>query len=56
MIVIVKQKTALTTLEYTDVSNIAYNATTKIYTITHGSPATTVTFSAEDYLVAIMFS
>lgn len=54
MIVIVKEKRAFTTQQYNGIKNIAYNATTRIYTITLPTDST-VTFSADDYLVAIMF-
>ena len=55
MVVIAKSKTSFVTLEYTAVSNIAYNSSTKVYTITHGNNQT-VSLSGNDYLVAIMFS
>lgn len=55
MKVIVKNKLTFDTSQYNDVSNIAYNASTKIYTITYGSSQTT-SFSSDDWLVAVMFS
>lgn len=55
MKVIVKNKLTFDTSQYNDVSNIAYNASTKIYTITYGS-GQTASFSSDDWLVAVMFS
>ena len=54
MVVVVKNKLTFTTTQYDNVSNIAYNAGTKVYTITFGS-SQTATFSSDDWLVAIMF-
>lgn len=54
MVVVVKNKLTFDTSQINNVSNIAYNASTKIYTITYGSSQTT-TFSSDDWLVAIMF-
>lgn len=53
MKVIVKNKHTFETIEYKNVSNIAYDSTTKVYTITHSGG--TNAFSGNDYLVAIMF-
>lgn len=55
MKVVVKNKLTFDTQQIDDVSNIAYNSSTKIYTITYGS-SQTASFSADSYLVAIMFS
>ena len=55
MKVIVKNKLTFDTIQYEDVSNIAFDASTKIYTITYGS-SQTASFSADSYLVAVMFS
>ena len=54
MTVVVKNKNTFDTSEYQNVSNIAYNSGTKIYTITYGS-SQTASFSSDDWLVAIMF-
>ena len=54
MTVIVKNKSTFTMTQYDNVSNLAYNSGTKIYTVTYGS-SQTATFSADSYLVAIMF-
>lgn len=54
MVVVVKNKLTFTTTQYNNVSNIAYNAGTKVYTITYGNNQT-ATFSSDDWLVAIMF-
>lgn len=54
MKVVVKNKKTFDTSEYKNVSNIAYNASTKIYTITYGS-SQTASFSSDDWLVAIVF-
>ena len=54
MVVVVKNKLTFTTTQYDNVSNIAYNAGTKVYTITYGNDQT-ATFSSDDWLVAIMF-
>lgn len=55
MKVVVKNKLTFDTTQYDNVSNIAYNAGTKIYTITYGS-SQTASFSSDSYLLAIMFS
>ena len=55
MKVIVKNKLTFDTIQYDNVSNIAYDASTKIYTITYGS-SQTASVSSDNYLVAIMFS
>lgn len=55
MKVVVKNKITFDTTQYTNVTNIAYNASTKIYTITYESNQT-ASFSSDNYLVAIMFS
>lgn len=52
MTVIVKHKTTFGTVQYDDVSNIAYSAGT--YTITYGN-AQTASVNASDWLIAIMF-
>lgn len=54
MKVIVKNKLTFETLEYTNVTNVAYNSSTKVYTITYGTNQT-ASFSGDDYLVAIVF-
>lgn len=55
MKVVVKNKNTFDTQQIDNVSNIAYDASTKIYTITYES-SQTASFSADSYLVAIMFS
>ena len=55
MKVIVKNKLTFDTTQFENVSNVAYDSTTKIYTITYGT-SQTASFSAVSYLVAIMFS
>lgn len=55
MKVVVKNKLTFNTTQYDNVSNIAYNSGTKIYTITYGS-SQTASFSSDSYLIAIMFS
>lgn len=55
MKVIVKNKLTFDTIQYDNVSNIAYDTSTKIYTITYGS-SQTASFSSDNYLVAVMFS
>lgn len=55
MKVIVKNKNTFDTQQISDVSNIAYDASTKIYTITYGS-SQTASFSSDSYLIAVMFS
>lgn len=39
---------------FTDVSNIAYNKTTNIYTITYGNNQTT-SYSGNTYLISVLF-
>lgn len=53
MTVIIKKKTTFDTTEFTNVTNIAYNTGTKVYSITQSG--TTYNFSSDDYLIAIMF-
>ena len=55
MIVIATNKTTMDVAQYNNVSNIAYNSGTKIYTITYGS-SQTKTFSGDDWLIAVLFS
>ena len=55
MIVIATNKTTMDVAQYNNVSNIAYNAATKIYTITYGSNQTN-TFSGDSWLIAVLFS
>lgn len=54
MVVIVKSKLTFDTFQYDNVTNLAYDASTKIYTITYGNNQTSQR-SANDWLVAIMF-
>ena len=54
MKVVVKNKLTFDVAQYTNVTNIAYNASTKVYTITYGN-SQTASFSSDDWLVAIMF-
>ena len=54
MSIILKNKNNFSIIQIDNVTNIAYNAGTKIYTITYGS-SQTASFSADDWLVAIMF-
>lgn len=54
MKIVVTNKLTFDTSQYNNVTNIAYNAGTKIYTITYGS-SQTASFSSDDWLVAIMF-
>lgn len=55
MTVIATNKTTMDVAQYNNVSNIAYNAGTKIYTITYGS-SQTKTFSGDEWLIAVLFS
>lgn len=54
MTVIAKSKTTFDIAQYENVTNLAYDAATQIYTITYGN-AQTVTFGATGWLIAIMF-
>ena len=54
MKVVVIKKDSFSVAEFTNVSNIAYNSTTKIATITYGS-AQTVTYDLDDYLISILW-
>lgn len=51
MAVIVKNKTTFDCIQYDQVSNIAYNSTTRIYTITNNG--TNITYSADDYFISV---
>ena len=55
MKVIVKNKLTFDTTQFDNVSNVAYDSETKIYTITYGT-SQTASFSSDSYLIAIMFS
>ena len=55
MIVIATKKTTMDVAQYNNVSNIAYNSGTKIYTITYGN-SQTKTFSGDDWFIAVLFS
>lgn len=54
MTVIAMKKTDFTVTQYNNVTNIAYNATTKVYTITYGS--NTATFSGDNYVISVLFA
>lgn len=51
MTIIVKNKTTFDTVQISNVTNIAYNTSTKIYTITAGS---TTTYSSDNYFISIL--
>lgn len=55
MTVIVKKKDTFDTVQLENVTNIAYNAGTKVYTITYGS-SQTATYNAADYVIGVLFS
>ena len=55
MTVIAMKRTDFTVTQYNNVSNIAYNAETKVYTITYGNSQTT-TFSSNNYVISVLFS
>lgn len=52
MQVLVKSKTSFYTQQFDDVTDIAYNGSTHIITISYGE-SSTVTFNAENYLIFI---
>ena len=54
MTVIVTNKNTMDVAQYTSVTNIAFNSSTKVYTITYGS-SQTKTFSADEWLIAVLF-
>ena len=54
MTVIVMKKGEFTTTQYNNVTNIAYNAGTKVYTLTYGS--NTATYSGVDYVISVLFT
>ena len=53
MKVIRKHRTNFETAQFNNVTNIAYDAGTKIYTITYGSSQTS-SFSADNYIIFIL--
>lgn len=53
MRVLVKSKKTFNAVELSNVSNIAYSGGN--YVITYGSPSTTSTYSAADYIISILF-
>ena len=52
MQVIVKAKTSMQTYQYDNVTNIAYNGSTHLVTISYGESGT-ASFNAENYLIFI---
>lgn len=54
MTVVCMNKTTLNVTQYNKVTNIAYNATTKVYTITHQGG--TATASANDWVLSVLFA
>lgn len=46
------KKDGIDIVQYSNVSSIAYNSTTKIFTIIHSGG--TATFSGDDYTIAIL--
>ena len=52
MQVIVKAKTSMLTYQFDNVTNIAYNISTHVVTISYGESGT-ASFNAEDYLIFI---
>lgn len=53
MRVLVKSKKTFNAVELSNVSNIAFSGGN--YVITYGSPSTTGTYSAADYIISILF-
>ena len=51
MAVIVKSKTTFDCIQYDKVTNIAYDGTTKVYTITNNG--TNYTYSADNYFISV---
>ena len=51
MTVIIKSKTSFDIVQLDNVSNIAYNASTKIYSITNSGG--TVTYSSDNYYLSV---
>lgn len=51
MTVIIKSKTTFDIVQLNNVSNIAYNSGTKVYTITHSGG--TVTYSSDNYYMSV---
>lgn len=51
MAVVVKNKHTFDCIQYNQVSNIAYNSGTKVYTITNNG--TNYTYSSDDYLICV---
>lgn len=51
MAVIVKNKNTFDCIQYDQVSNIAYNSTTKIYTITNNG--NNYTYSSDNYFISV---
>lgn len=41
--------------QYADVTNIAYNTGTGIYTVTYGSPSTTTTYDGKDWALSVLY-
>lgn len=54
MKIVLMNKTTFSTANYVNVTNIAYNASTKVYTITYGENQTT-SYSSNDWLLSILF-
>lgn len=54
MAVILSKKDDMQIDQYINVSNIAYNSTTHVYTITYGSPATTTTYDGNKWILTIL--
>lgn len=53
MTVILSKKEDMQIDQYTDVSNIAYNSTTHIYTITYGS-GTTTSYDGNKWVLTVL--
>ena len=54
MKIVLMNKTTFSTANYVNVTNIAYNASTKVYKITYGENQTT-SYSSNDWLLSILF-
>ena len=52
MQVIIRNKATFDTIQYDNVTNIAYDGTTKIVTISYGTDST-VSYNSESYLIFV---
>ena len=52
MQVIVRNKTSFDTVQYDNVTNIAYDGATKIVTISYGTDST-ISYNSENYLIFV---